>query len=1146
MSNFDFLKPEFPALADTAIGAEKLIHINPQATLMCARQSLETLVYWLYKYDKKLSQPYDAKLQNLLNDSTFRQIIPSYIWEKMDTLRMAGNQAVHGKNFSKIQPADAAKYISHLFLIYVWFERTYGRPDPNRPSARVYDRQLIPADSTRQTDPQKQHDLQKQQSDFEQRMAAEHNALRQREQQLLERAASLEEREKLLAELDATLAARRQEIAAAKVANSQIPDRTDYNEAQTRKLHIDLMLAEAGWSFGTNMRAEVPVDGMPNDKQEGFVDYVLDGDNGLPLALVEAKRTSVDATTGQQQAKLYADCLEKMTGQRPVIFYSNGYKTWIWDDVNGGPPRRVSGFYTPQELRRLLTRRTLSIDLRHAPINTDIAGRPYQMRAIRSMLEVFASQQRAGLLVMATGTGKTRTAAALVDALMKANRVQTVLFLADRTSLVNQAVNAFKNNLPDCATVNLVTQKQQTGRAYFCTYQTMIGLIDEMNTDSTRRFGVGAFDLVIIDEAHRSVYQKFGEIFRYFDSLLVGLTATPRAEVDRDTYQLFGLSQGVPTDHYELEQAIVDGYLVPPKAYDVPLKIVREGVKYAELSPEEKEHWESLDWGDAGAPDEVDASKINKMLFNQETVDKMLAHLMQHGITVDGGDRLGKTIIFAVNQRHADFIAERFNHHYPHYLGHFARVITHSTKYAQSLIDAFGTPAPSPQIAISVDMLDTGIDVPAVVNLVFFKAVRSKVKFLQMIGRGTRLCADLFGPGDAKTQFYIFDFCSNFEYFNQNPDGADTHPAEPIGQRLFKARLTLLEQLRNAEAPTAEERTAQEQFCLGLQADVAAMNPQNFIVRTELEHVNRFREPAAWTTLDDEALSILRTNLSRLPTEQDSERLETKLFDLLCYQLEIATLTSKPAECAGYIGRLKEIASALESQQNIPQIKAQLALLQDMQTDTYWENISVPMLEQLRRNLRDLVYLIEKTAAPIVYTVLSDTIDTQTETRLNTLSYGVDKAQYRKRVESFIKANENHLTIARLRRGLSLTSTDLSELERFVFEAQEVSGKTQFEACFGPQPSLPAFIRSLVGLDRQAVQTAFGQFLQEGRYSERQIRFVEMIIEQLTARGQLEVGQLYEAPFTHDHHEGLDGIFSDNDAAAIAQTVEAFNQSAVA
>lgn len=1147
MSNFSFLEPEFKSLAATAKEAEKLVYVSPQFALAAARNSLENLVFWLYQYDKKLTQPYDASLHNLLNDVKFKDLIPPYIWDKMDNIRMVGNSAVHGKKFKQLTTEETVKHISHLFLIYVWFERNYGSPSKDRSQTVLFNAQWIPNLNHSSQITANQEQLQKQTEAKEKAFAEQHKALREREQRLFELSASLEEREKLLAQIDAELAQKRAEVEQAKLANSLVKDTTDYKEDETRKLKIDLLLEEAGWEIGVTAKEEVPVTGMPSPSGKGAVDYVLYDNNGLPLAVVEAKRTSTDPDVGQQQAKLYADCLEQQTGQRPVMFYTNGYKTRIWNDVQGGPPRLVHGFYTQAELKRLIERRKNNPDLGSFPINTEIVERYYQTRAIKAMLAAYQRKERAGLLIMATGTGKTRTAIALVDVLMKANVVQKALFLADRTSLVNQAHNAFKSNLKDASFVNLLDDKNQVGRVYFSTYQTMMGLIDEMNADGTRKFGTGMFDLIIIDEAHRSVYQKFGEIFKYFDSLLVGLTATPRDEVDRDTYALFGLESGVPTDYYDLDQAIADGYLVPPKAYSVPLKFIREGVKYDELSEAEKQHWDELNWGDDEPPEEVSASKINTELFNTDTIDKMLQHLMENGIKVEGGDRIGKTIIFAVNQKHANFIADRFNANYPQYDGKFARVITHATKYPQSLIDDFSKrDLPEPQIAISVDMLDTGIDVPEVVNLVFFKAVRSKVKFMQMIGRGTRLCKELFSPEEDKKEFFIFDYCSNFEYFNENPDGAPVATTEPLGQRLFKARLNILSLLHAKDCETEDLKTVKQDIRQSLQTEVKSMNNDNFIVKSELEYVEHFKKDETWDHLDDLAIGTLREHISKLPHGLEAETLEAKLFDMLCYNLELAVLTKNNKVIQSYANKVVEIASKLETKQNIPDVAKQIILIQEVQTAEYWQGITLPMLEVLRKRLRGLVKLIEKSTSTIIYTVLKDKIGNAVEVDIPVVSSGVNLAQYRKRVESFIKANENHITIAKLKRGLALTPTDLNELERFIFEAQEVESKERFEQCFGTDKPLSLFIRSLIGLDRQAVQAAFSDYLLGTTYNEKQIRFVEMIIEHLTRRGTLEASQLYQPPFNQIHYAGIDGVFVDGDADKIVGVVEAFNQSAIA
>lgn len=1159
MTNFQFLAPEFRALLEPAKGAEQLVYSDPRACCMRTRHALEQAVHWLYEHDRDLHMPYDRSLNALLSNREFEDLPPPQVLQKMRLIQKAGNQAVHGSG--TISFGDAMKLVRELFHVLFWLARTYTRASDPKAIVASFEEKHVPqlvnaSDAATFT----REELKKQEARFQQQIAEQHGVLEKREAAIAEQAATLAEREALLAQVNADLASTRAELARAKAANIAVPDTHDYDEADTRRLFIDVMLREAGWENGKNLSIEVPLKGMPNILGEGFADYVLWGTDGKPLAVVEAKRSMKDPDVGQQQAKLYADCLETEKGQRPLIFYTNGNHTWLWDDRRA-PPREVQGFYTREELELAVQRRQLQGDLRTLPINKEIVERPYQHRAIRAMAEALITGRRAGLLTMATGTGKTRTAIALVELLMRANWVKRVLFLADRVALVNQAVSAFKTHLPDSNPVNLVTDKNGQGRVYLSTYPTMMGLIDEMDGEK-RRYGIGRFDLVIIDEAHRSVYQKYGAIFRYFDSYLVGLTATPRDEVDRDTYRLFGLETGVPTDAYSLDEAVAAGYLVPPKAHSVPIKFVREGIRYDELSDEEKEHWESLDWGDRAnddgdAPVEVLASEVNKQLFNQHTVDLMLQHMMQNGLKVDGGEKIGKTIIFAVNKEHAKFIARRFDHHYPHYNGEFARVIVHGEPYVQTIIDAFGAKdSRLPQIAISVDMLDTGIDVPQVLNLVFFKAVRSKVKFLQMIGRGTRLCENLFAPGVNKTEFYIFDFCANFEYFNEHPKGVLGGMAEPVGKRLFKARLDLLSLLsgKDNRAPdgipetigSGDELAALRQGVIEeLHEEVTAMNQDNFIVRTEREHVVHFTDRSVWNDLDDAALGDLRAHVAGLPSERVAEHITAKLFDLICLNLQLAILRSS-GEFIAYRDRIRELANQLEVMESIPAIRAELALIQDLQTEEYWQDITLPMIEQIRRKLRGLIQLIERRTSNPVYTMLTDQIGEASEVVLKDFSTGINLAQYRKKVEAYIRANENHVAIAKLRHNKPLTPTDLEELERFVYQSEPVESRERFIECFGSDKPLPLFIRSLVGLDRGAALKAFGKFLDGSRYNSQQIRFVEMIIERLTKHGIIEPGQLYEPPFTSLHHEGLDGTFGDSDADGIVAIIAEIHRVAAA
>ena len=687
--------------------------------------------------------------------------------------------------------------------------------------------------------------------------------------------------------------------------------------------------------------------------------------------MIEAKKTTVDPAKGQQQAKLYADCLETMHGQRPIIFYTNGYETHLWDDQEY-PPRQVAGFYTQDELASLIHRRAHREPLDVTQVNDVIVERYYQKRAIGSIGEQFAQQRRKVLLVMATGSGKTRTAIALVDLLQRAGWIKRALFLADRISLVKQAVNAFKTHLPDSSPVNLVTEKDTTGRVYVSTYPTILGLIDETRGNEAR-FGVGYFDLVFIDEAHRSVYQKYGAIFRYFDALLVGLTATPRDQVDRNTYKLFDLEPGVPTDAYELETAVRDGFLVPPRVQQVDLRFPREGIDYDSLSDEEKVQWESLDWGDdpdgSNLPEHVNASAINSWLFNKNTVDKALQYLMQHGHTVEGGDRLAKTIIFARNHEHATFIEKRFNHHYPHYAGHFARIIDHYATYAQSLLEDFSQKDKAPHIAISVDMLDTGIDVPEVANLVFFKPVYSRIKFWQMIGRGTRLCPDLFGPDDHKEDFRVFDFCFNFDFIREHPAGLDGAGGVPLGTRLFRSRVQLLTHVR-ATPDLDPEAGLAESLTTGLHHEVAAMNPENFIVRMQLEAVEHFQKRASWEHLDAADTEALQGQVAGLPNELKTDeigKIESRMFDLTALTMQLALAEGALHKVEAQRLRVMEIASLLEEKREVPAVRAELAYLTSVQEQEFWVGITLQGLEELRLRLRGLMHLLDKKKRNFVY-----------------------------------------------------------------------------------------------------------------------------------------------------------------------------------
>jgi type I restriction enzyme R subunit len=1116
MSAFDFMASEFPELYAEADRAVSTALPDPRTSCFYSRRVVEQSVRWAFNADRSLHAGYGDTLSDLLNDATLKRQMGDTVFQLAKDVVRQGNRAVHES--TRISQRDSITALSKLFQFSFWFARTYCRAE--KPSADLrFDPRYLPV--PKKIDEASVEQVRTLQEALERSEAERQRALDEVGDQAM---------------LVAEVAELKAQVAEAKRLAAATPDDHDYSEAETRDYFIDLLLAEAGWPFADHQPVigkdvEFEVTGMPTAKGNGFVDYVLWGDDGKPLGLVEAKRTRKGAQVGQQQAKLYADCLEQMFGQRPVIFYTNGFDHWMWDD-QAYPPRSVQGFYTKDELELIIQRRSSRLKLAKVAISPVIVERYYQRRCIQNISSAFELKHRKALVVMATGAGKTRTVIALSDLLVRANWAKRVLFLADRTALVNQAVNAFKQFLPDSAPVNLVTEKETEGRVYVSTYPTMMNLINADAGSNERRFGVGYFDLVVIDEAHRSVFKKYQAIFDYFDSLLVGLTATPKDEVNKNTYSLFNLQTGVPTDAYTLDEAVQDGFLVPFEAVTVPTKFQQQGIHYDDLSPDEQEAWDEIDWGDEPEPpDFVDPGAMNKWLFNADTVDKVLETLMTKGIRVSGGDRLGKTIIFAKNQDHAKFIEARFNANYPHYMGAFARVITYQVNYAQTLIDAFSIIDGDPQIAISVDMLDTGIDVPEVVNLVFFKPIRSKTKFWQMLGRGTRLCRNLFGPGDDKTKFEVFDFCGNFEFFGQNPVTTDGAVIRSVNERRFVARLELLRLIDGT--PDQELRDDLAEL---LHEEVASMNMDNFVVRPHRQLVEKFAAAGAWESISDDDAIDLVDEVASLPTELDAEPEEARRFDVTMLNLQLAVVRTD-AVFTKLRDQVKTIARLLEDYPTIPGVAKELALLADLQTDEWWEGVTLPMLEDVRKRLRLLVQFIEKAKKNIVYTDFTDEFGIVTVITPGQTPPHSDFEQFRKKALAFLKDHKGESAIEKIHHNWPITSDDMSELQRILVESG-VGTTEDIEAARAQAGSFGLFIRSLVGLDRAAAKEAFGLFLGKQTYNADQINFVDLIISDLSQNGTIAADRFYESPFTDITPQGPQQLFSPDQINELTQILD--------
>jgi type I restriction enzyme R subunit len=1127
-SQYALIASQWPELHEEAQRVEQFALSDPRTACFYARRTIELLVEWIYTNDAQLQRPFAAQT---LADLMYARAFTDLAGEQMARFRLLkdlGNKAVHRSD--PIRPGDAVTAARELFQVLRWFALTYGR-DPQRLRGCRFDPDLLPSREATTT----------QQTQSREQLQALAEQLAERDGQLRDqRLATLASQE----ELDRL----RQEITALRRANAAAaqPD-TSLLEVDSRG-YIDHYLEEAGWVHGQSCTHEHEVQGMPNATGSGFVDYVLWGDDGKPLALVEAKRSRRDPIDGQHQAELYANALQQRYGQRPIIFLSNGYRHRLWDDLRY-PPREVQGFYKKDELETLIRRREIRQPLAQATISTTIAGRYYQQRAIRAICESLEQGRLKALLVQATGTGKTRMAISLTDVLTRCNWVKRVLFLADRTSLVLQAERAFRRFLPDCSPVNLVTNRGGEGRVYLSTYPTMMNLIDAEDGHGIKRFGVGHFDLLIVDEAHRSVYQKYGAIFAYFDSLLSGLTATPRDEIDRNTYALFDLDIGLPTDEYGLDQAIADGFLVPFKAISVPLRFPREGIRYAALSDEEKAEWDLLDWEEnVQTSGQVDSGAINAWLFNTDTVDQGLRVLMTQGCQDASGDRLGKTVIFARNHRHAEFIRARFDHHYPHLAGKAARVIDNQIPYAQNLIDDFSTPDSELRIAISVDMLDTGIDIPEIVNLVFFKPVRSRTKFWQMVGRGTRTCPDLFGPGRDKQHFWIFDLCQNLEFFLGQGGAESTAIPETLSTRLFRARLALIDTIDQRTPQGAALAGHRHTLAVLLRCQVAACPADNFLVRPHLQQVERFSRPEAWVQLSPDDHETLAASLAPLPSayaeQQGDTDADARRFDLLLYSLQLALLRAEP-RFARLQQQLRELAAELEARANIPQVAADLELIRDLLRDEWWQDVTVPMLEEVRRRLRALMGLIETIRREPLYTHFADELGALQERDTAALLSRDEFQQFRLRAREFLRAHDDHLSMQRLRRNQPLTPTDLNELRRFLL-SHGIGCEQVIQRAAEESNGFGLFIRSLVGLDRNAAKELFADFLADGTHTATQIRFINEILDELTSRGVMDPARLYDPPFSDLAPTGPEDLFSEEEVDNICQLLDLIRTRATA
>ncbi|MFY0936738.1 DEAD/DEAH box helicase family protein [Clostridioides difficile] len=1076
MGNFDFLqkKKNFNSFNTACLEAEKSILVSPSTCATITRRALELAVKWLYANDSDLVLPYQDNLSTLIHNNSFIELIDYDMLPLLKYIVKLGNLSVHTS--ANIERGEAILSLNNLHQFVSWIDYCYS----DEYTAEDFNEDLLLHGEEKRTRP---------------------DELKNLYERLSSKDKKLEEVIKENEELRKSLTEKR------KVNTVNYDFKIDeVSEFETRKRYINIELKLAGWEFGKDIGEEIEVQGMPNESGVGYVDYVLYGENGKPLAVVEAKRTSKDPKIGQQQAKLYADCLEKRYSQRPVIFLTNGFDMYIWDDYSD---RKVYGFYKKSELQLMIDRRKSKKSLTSVTINDEISNRYYQKEAIRAVCEALENKQRKTLLVCATGTGKTRIAISIVDVLSRHNWIKNILFLADRKALVKQAKKSFTKLLPNLALCNLLDSKDspEDARMIFSTYPTMMNAIDDTKSkDGKRLFTPGHFDLIIIDESHRSIYKKYKSIFDYFDSYLMGLTATPKDEIDKNTYSVFDMENGVPTYAYEYNKAVEDGYLVDYTSIEFKTKIMEDGIKYDELSDEEKEEYENTFNDDESIGDEIGNNAVNEWLFNSDTIDLVLNKLMTEGLKIEGEEKIGKTIIFAKNTKHARAIVERFNKLYPKYGGNFVKAVDYSINYVDSTIDDFSDKNKLPQIAVSVDMLDTGIDIPEILNLVFFKKVRSKTKFWQMIGRGTRLCPDLLGVDMDKERFLIFDFCNNFEFFKFNSKGFEGNKAETLTEKLFNIKVSMVKELQDIKYIEGEYAELRKELLEELITSVKALNEDSYIVRMNLSYVHKYKNENVWSNIGAVAQNEIREYISPLITSYSDDEL-AKRFDVVMYNIQLAYLQNNNASKG--IRHVMATAEKLSKLGTIPQIQQQKYTIEKAMTEDFWEDSDIFEVEEVRISLRELIKYLEKSSQKIYYTSFEDMI--VAEDRNDSVYNANNLKNYKRKVEYYLNSHKDELAIFKLRNNKKITKQDVETLEEILLK--QLGNCDDYKKEFGDTP-VSQLVRRLVGLDREAANEAFSEFLNNKSFNTKQIHFVKLIVDYVVKNGFIEDNKvLMEDPF---------------------------------
>lgn len=1118
MANFTYLeeKTAYQLFAPAAIEAEKVFYTSAAMCAVGCRKALELAVKWVYSADNTIQMPYKDNLSSLIHEDSFRYAVDNRTWRKLPYIVKLGNMSVHTDK--EVSRSDAYMSLKGLFEFIQWLDCCYGETY----EVREFDQKLIP----------------------KKKVFVDTKKIKEQESLIEQKEAEIEKLRKKIEEMSASYTSSKEE-------NQNTRDFTpeDDSEYTTRKKYIDVDLKFNGWKFdgpSADVQEEYEFNdmlGMPGKK--GYADYVLFGKDGLPLAVIEAKRFTKDPMIGATQAKLYADCLERKFGRRPMIFLSNGFETEYCDDTRE-QLRPVSGFFGKNDLQKLMNRRTERKDLNSILIDDKITDRYYQKEAIRAVCERVSKGFCKNLLVMATGTGKTRTAASLTDVLSRGGYVTNILFLADRKALVKQAKDDFKNYLPDMSLCNLCSNKDdRNARIVFSTYPTMLNAIDNTKTkDGIPLFTPAHFDLIIVDESHRSIFKKYKTIFEYFDAILVGLTATPKSNVDANTYDFFEMEQEVPTYAYDYETAVYkDHVLVPYYNYEVKTKFLEEGIHYDELSENDKKRYEDAFSEDDGIPEFIPSEALNKVIFNLPTIDMVLQNLMECGIKNDSGDRIGKTIIFAQNKKHAKAIRKRFGKLYPQYDNKFAQIVTCEDRYAQTVIEDFKKADKPPYICISVDMMDTGIDVPECTNLVFFKKVRSKIKFWQMIGRGTRLAPDLIcqdqidGEYVGKKRFLIFDYLSNFEFFREHPNGYEGNITKSLSENIFSKKIDVAVALQKGKFVSLEYQNYRNKMVTECCERVCALNQELISVKLQKKYVEKYAMLSSYQSISEQDKDKLINKIAPLIFLEDKD-VKAKRFDNFMYGFIYMALMQKNVDAMKR--RLCKIAELLEKKANIPQVGSKLQTIKEIQSDEFWLELNLFRLEKVREDLRGLLQFIEEDSGvkPIDLR-LTDVVIDQSEGQILDPAY--DFEDYKKKVNRYVEEHGDMISIYKLKHNIPLSIGDYTELER-IFTV-ELGSREDYAREYGDTP-FGLLIRKIAKLDHDAAMKAFSEFINDESLNQKQIAFIKKVINYVEKNGYIDgVAVLQKPPF--DKPVSFLKIFDAKKRTKLLQTITSIKDNAM-